>query len=245
MLCSVPNFTYVGVPIHALILLRGAWVRLWKVYPLFYFQLACSLVASNMAFWIFLRHPASYFEAYWNAQILTMLTACCSLLELSRQGFRGGGVPDRRFGRSIFCFVCLLAANGGALYWALFRGKAPSRALQAALVAFERDFRLIQALILLVLLAGLFYFGLPLGRNLKGIFFGYGIYVGSSLLTLALEARFLRWFYPFWAVLQPASYLASLLIYLFYLWSYQPAVAPSLALSVAYKDDNVIPILRA
>lgn len=219
---SVANLTYVALPFHALILVRAAQTRLWRTYPFFYFPLACSLIGAVILYWIGFRHPALYFGWYWRVQVVTMLLACGTLLELSRKGFCRRGQAGWRTGRSIYYLVYVIAASAGLIYVVFFQNLPRTKATQVAMVVFERDFRVFQALVLLVLLAAVLYFGVPLGRNLTGILLGYGIYIGSSLITLEFESRFGS-FHDIWAILQPWSYVASLVIYLVCLWSYRPA----------------------
>jgi hypothetical protein len=75
---------------------------------------------------------------------------------------------------------------------------------------------------------GIFYFGVPLGRNVKGILVGYGIYVGASLVTLAVESHFPAHFLGIWNQMQPLAYNFTLLVYLISLWHYSPAPSPQL-----------------
>lgn len=89
-------------------------------------------------------------------------------------------------------------------------------------IALERDFRLIQTALLLGMTAAVFYFGLPLGRNLGGMLVGYGVYVASNLVTLTLESHFSTWFETAWSFLQPILYCAAITIYLWALWRYSP-----------------------
>lgn len=54
----------IGMAVMALILLRGYWTRLWSKYPLFYFPLACSFVATvAVTPWI-LVHDRAMCELY-------------------------------------------------------------------------------------------------------------------------------------------------------------------------------------
>lgn len=205
----------------AVVLVRGAWRALWKKYPFFYFPLLGNMVASAVvAPWVLL-HYRSMYGWYWAMQFATMFAACGNFLEILRHGF--SIAPNARlFAQSVrymvlgvvgvFATLCLIGPRG--------------REHQRQFILFERDFRTIQAFLLLVLVAGIFYFGIQLGKNVKGILLGYGIYIGSSLVALALDSRFPSSFSPAWQVLQPLAYVVSLLIYLFSLWTYGPAAAP-------------------
>ena len=228
MAYTLAGLSYAGLPVHALILVRGVWAKLWRVYPFFYIPLGLSLIGGVSLYWISFRHPDLFFSAYWRVQIVTMLLACGSLVELSTKGFDTSDKSATAIGRLIRHLVYLVAGGAALIYVLYWRSTPKTKGTQMAMVAFERDFRVTQALILVGLVAAVLYFGIPLGRNLKGMLFGYGIYVSSSLITLALESHF-PWFHNTWATLQPWSYVASLFIYLFCLWNYEPASAPSRA----------------
>src|SRR5260370_14763009 len=53
------------------------------------------------------------------------------------------------------------------------------------LAELERDLRAIQALLLFVIVALLAYYRVPVGRNLKGISFGYGFDLCTSVMSFA------------------------------------------------------------
>lgn len=223
---SIIDLSRFGLMVQLAVVIRGFWAKMWSVYPLFYFPLACSLIGGAATDRILSRHPALYFQWYWRLQIITMFLACGSLLEISRHVFKPGDFCARKFGKSIFYAVCALTAAGALFYFASLWNAPKTKAAAIALDIFERDFRVMQAGALLVLFAGVFYFGLPLSRNLKGISVGYGIYVGSSLLTLAIRALFRSAYNPT-MVSQLGAYTLSLLIYLFCLWTYTPTGVPT------------------
>ena len=52
----------------------------------------------------------------------------------------------------------------------------------------ERDVRTVQAIFLFMILAVISYYRIPIGKNLKGMISGYGLYIVTSLFTLAIRA---------------------------------------------------------
>ena len=136
-----------------------------------------------------------------------MLLACGNIFEILRHTFPSNLVAGRFISTLKYAFLGLIvyfcvAVTYGHWVW------------QMHYLVIERDFRSLQALFMLVLLLGIYYFGLPLGREVKAIFCGYSLYIATSLATLALEARFSMRFDPYWRFLQPLSYIGSLLIFL-------------------------------
>ena len=74
--------------------------------------------------------------------------------------------------------------------------------------------------------AAVFYFGLPLGKNLNGMLVEYGIFIASDLVMLALESRFPVSFAVAGNFVQPFFYCGSLTAYMYAMWTYEPASAP-------------------
>ena len=87
-------------------------------------------------------------------------------------------------------------------------------------IVVQRDFLFTQALILLVLLQVISYYGIAMGRNLKGMVLGYGQCIGVTLITLAVRAYVGAGFQEVGSMIQQVSYLAALAIWLMNLWSY-------------------------
>ena len=96
----------------------------------------------------------------------------------------------------------------------------------AALFELERNARTVQAILLFLILAVISYYQVPLGKNIKGMIAGYGLYIVTSLSTLAIRAYAGPQFNKTWNVIQPLSFDASLMIWVVALWSYQPNPAP-------------------
>jgi len=90
----------------------------------------------------------------------------------------------------------------------------------------ERNVRTVQAVLLFGILVVVSYYNVPLGKNIKGIVAGYGLYIVTSLSTLAIRAYAGPGFNNAWNVIQPVSFDVSLAIWLIALWSYQPNPAP-------------------
>ncbi|MGA8766584.1 MAG: hypothetical protein WB559_06170 [Candidatus Acidiferrales bacterium] len=87
-------------------------------------------------------------------------------------------------------------------------------------VRLQRDFLTAQAILLFGLLQVITYYGISMGRNLKGMILGYGQALGVTLIGLALRAYIGPHFQSTWSLIQQLSYTASLAIWLVGLWSY-------------------------
>jgi hypothetical protein len=107
-------------------------------------------------------------------------------------------------------------------YAALKVGLGAVRLTAVSEAGMERDLRTVQAIFLATILAVVFYYGIGLGKNLKGLIFGFGIYVGTSLMTLALLSVLGHPFEGISERLRSGSYLFALAVWTVALWSYAP-----------------------
>ena len=213
-------WAYFASTIELAILLRGIKTRNFLRYPFFYTQFACCFLYGQIAYLIWIYAMSHYLYWYWIGQLSTAFIACGNILEILRHAF-GTGAQVRFFARCIRRTLAAVVAVFTAVYIHAMWNWPWTRP-----VHFERNFRTAQSLVLLAVLAGVLYFGLPLSRNVKGIFVGYGTYIGVSLVTLALQSQFPS-LWPYRFFLQPLSYDVALGIYLFSLWSYSPPPVPA------------------
>ena len=69
-----------------------------------------------------------------------------------------------------------------------------------------------QALVFITILGVVFHYGITIGRNLKAILMGYGLYIGVSVLMLALRSYAPDLIDTFGRTILVSSYFASLVI---------------------------------
>lgn len=208
----------VGALLEAVILIRGLLGRNVLRYPLFYlYMLSCFAVEFPIAIAYFWEPPA-YPRWYWRANFLTMLTGCGIFIEVLRYSLAHPRLKTIRRGAMAF-LVASICAFGVAYIrtHAIVHMRIVNQRL-------ERDFRLGQALLLVGILAVIVYWGFPVGRNLKGMLLGYGLFVGTSLVVLAIQLYEQPAYRLGWATVQPASYLVALTIWAITLWTYNPNI---------------------
>lgn len=204
-----------GSLLQALILFRGFRGRILAQYPFFYAQLAVGFIVGSSICATSVLDPVSYGRWYWAGQLLTMFIACGIILEILRHS-----LSQHRFLKTfantirmilfvvVFCF-----AMAYLIIPAIWR-------VEATKIFFERDFRAFQAILLLVILGKIFFNRVPISRNLRGIFLGYGLYVAASLMVLSLRLYEGPGFNSRWYFLQPLSYVISAAIWAGSLWTY-------------------------
>jgi hypothetical protein len=212
---------WIGSLLEALILFRGFRARILATYPFFYAQLALVFIVGFSIYAGSVVDPASYGRWYWAGQFLTMFVACGIILEilrnpLARYTFLKTFTKTVRLVlfAAVFCFVTVYLMIPAV------------RRVETTNVLFERDFRAFQAILLLTILGGIFFHRVPIGRNVKGMFLGYGLYVATSLIALSVRLYEGPGFDLRWYFLQPLSYTISVAIWAFSLWTYHPDPAP-------------------
>jgi hypothetical protein len=206
-----------GFALELCILIRGLRTRMVARYPYFYFYIFC-VAAGSVALYAMLpvKSPL-YRKYYWPIELVTAVAGCAVVLEiltLALASYLGAARFLRR--------LCLVVLGAVICYgW----GRAALGGLGTA-VRTERDLRLIEALFLAAMLVVVSFYGVRLGRNLKGLIFGFGSYIGVSLMASAAYAVFGSRFFIVNSYLQTGTYLCALVVWTLALWSYAPNPVP-------------------
>lgn len=212
-----------GLACEAILLFRATAQKTWSRYPFFYSYILVSLIGALPVSAMYLSSSRSYWEWYWIAQFATLLLGCGIVLELFDHALAPypGATKLARFIVSIgFATIACFAV----LYSALsLRWTAAGTQFQM-----ERDLRTLQAVFLSAFVILVSYYRIELGKNVKGLLQGYGIYVAASLISFALRSFAGRSFNA-WLFIPPLAFDVCLLIWVIALWSYTPAPVASSA----------------
>ena len=211
-----------GEVLQLLLLVRGARAHLVGRYRFFYFYLGSVVLISIIMTAVFAMAPGSllYQRWYWPLQFLTLVTGYGVLLEIMNHVLRPYQGAER------FAKFSGVAAFGAIFCFALIAPRIMPHWSPGTVIEFERDLRCVQALFICGLLAVVFYYAIPMGTNMKGMVMGYGLYILTSLMSLAVRAYAGTGFDRVWDIAQPLSFDVSLLIWLVALWSYCPNPVP-------------------
>jgi hypothetical protein len=204
-----------GIALLALVVFRAISSRSFSKYPFFYVYSSAVLLTT-----ILLRSPALYDKWYWATQFITLVIGYGILLEILNH------VLAPYPGAEKFARTSGLVAVGVIFCFALVFPLIMPQWSAGTSIEFERDLRTVQAIFICGLLAVISYYGITIGRNMKGMIVGYGLYIVTSLVTLAMRSYAGTPFDEIWKVAQPLSYDVSLVIWMVALWSYQPNPVP-------------------
>jgi hypothetical protein len=209
-----------GIVLEAFLLVRCVRGRFYREYPGFFSYIAVVLLASILRY-SERQNPSTYALVYWYSQVVSLVAGYVVILEIYRRALRdypGAARMAQTLLMAIFVLVISKAvfASAGSTGWSIAR----------TCEELEHDLRAVQATVLIAILGLLAYYRIPLGRNLKGILLGYGIFVGMSVTLLTLRFGFGDRLPLVYRYLPAWIYLAVLMIWCTALWSYHAIPVP-------------------
>lgn len=214
------SISLAGILFQILLLFRGLKCRMIRSYPYFYAYIATSFVVTMISYFALLEYPANYAAVFWPFEFLSLFIGCGLVLEIFGHvldAYPGADKVAKALCAIVFAILFLVG------FFYLFASSSGS--LTNSEVELERNVRAAQILFFLGIVGTIFYYGIALGRNMRGMIYGYGVYLAASVVSLALRLYYhsrvdiLRSF-------RPIAFDLSLLIWLIALWSYEPNLAP-------------------
>jgi hypothetical protein len=199
-----------------MLLYRAAAGKILKVYPFFYIYVTLIFITTAVGLSVQWTNNERYRIYYWLVEAAISLLGMGITWEIHQHilAFYAG---VRRLASMLLSVIFALV---------LFVSTAGRGDGRFSLVALERDLRMVQAIVLLILFALIAFYAIPLGKNVRGIAIGYIFGVATSVLNLSLRYYLGDAFIPVWKYGRPIEYLAGLVIWCVTLWSLQPEPAP-------------------
>lgn len=223
---------WLGILLEALLLVRGLQEKLVRHFPIFYSYILFVFVEEFLRFSVYRWFSSHYSQVYWATQFLSLVIGSAVILEIYRVGLRsfpGTARMARYLLLIVFgaVFAKTLANPSGGLFWWFAKRS----------LVLERNLRIVQALAILTLVSLFLWYAIPFGKNLKGIVFGYGLFIAMSIVQLTLSYTWgnIRLFWPY---VQPVSYLLVLGLWASALWSVQPVPEGKPAMQL--EDDYAV-----
>ncbi len=208
---------WLGTGLALTLLIRGTWSGWHRRCPVFFGYLGWVAVTSLAGCFVFRMAGPIYPVYYWFCHLVGVVLGFAVLCELCGQILETfPGV--RRLALLVLAafFVALISKTimnvaGVSDDW-----------YRVTTVEVTRHFRFAQALLLVILVGILFYYRIPLERGIRGIFLGYGAYVGVSLIGLSVRAYGGATLHAYWRFAQQVAYIAVLCVWLAAVWRRRP-----------------------
>jgi len=210
-----------------LLLYRACQQKLLTRYIYFYAYIGGVFGSEAIRQYLYYWRPTLYVNVWWISEFATAVLGFGITWEVFSQMLR----PYRGVQR-MARFVLAILVSGIVFNAVIELSNTRFSALVPTTIELERNLRVVQALLVLVLLALVIYYELPVGRNLRWMLIGYGSYLGLQVILLTILSAFGDW--PLGrGVLPSVEYCATLIIWVIGMWS----VAPNPASSCALEED--------
>ena len=209
---------------EALILFRCLKTGIVRSYPLFFAYLSCVFLG-DLALPPLSRilAPQPYAISYWTKEFVCVIAGYAVVMEIVERAFAYFDGP-KRLGRNAALLI-FAAIVGLTALRAAFEA-APKTV--GAWIDIEANLRAAELVILSIVIAVIFYYSVPIGRNLKGIIVGYGFCTVAVAMNEAIRSFAGHSFEAAFTHIWSYSYLVSLVVWAATLWSRQPNPAAGL-----------------
>lgn len=217
-------FPCAAILLEGLLLFRFLKKRFSHRYPYLVSFVVFDFLCNIILFPVNLYKPQWFAGVYWRMESLSLFFRLFVNWEFYR------GVFGRRSALYDIGWKVLLAVELFALPAVLVLSwtqvSTVHFSFQHLSPVVEQYFSLVQAFLLLTPAAVACYYCLAWGRNMRGLGFGFGIYLLVRTVNFASLQAF-RGFLPYWQLLTPISFIGMIGIWLWAFWEYAPS--PELA----------------
>ncbi len=202
---------FVGLLLSGALVWRALAGRWWRAYPVVFAYFLLTF-AHGVSGWLIYAHMPSFYATFrWVMEALYVAFG----FGLIRQVY--AAVPQQYPG--VVQIIKMIAQRIAALA-PLFLALALflSRREPLTLDTLERNFRLVQAILIVTVFGLVTYYGIPLSRNLQALLRGYGFYLAVFIV------RYTLWplqYGGLWQFVMPVAYMTAQIIWLTGLWRYE------------------------
>ncbi len=233
---------WVCILVELAIIARGLQSKTVTKFPFFYLYIASLFFSDCPLYFVYVFDPKSYAHLNWNAGLLNLVLGSGVLLEIFRHAllpYPGAERFARITGVVVFLIIFSVLLAGLVLDPGVF---------QTPLLmnnSLERNLLAVQGIFLCCLIAIIRYYKIALSRNVLGIALGYGLCTGLTLAAVSIRLYAGAAFNSTWVLLQPLSYLLSLLLWAGAMWYYQPEVPHTAGVALGLSDyDSFVTATR-
>ncbi|MBZ5580534.1 MAG: hypothetical protein LAP40_28630 [Acidobacteriia bacterium] len=201
----------------------------WGEYPYYFTYLTCVLASDLIRLLVRVAYARAYGQEYWISEFITAIIGFGVAWEVydhvfSR--FRGA----KRMARSVLSILLIAIVMNAFVKLA----GDPLNRLVPTTQDLLRNIRVAQVFLLVALLSLIVHYRLPMGRNVRYLLVGYGLYIGIHMVTLTLPSEFLT-AEGGGDALAGLEYCVTLCIWCVGMWSYHPDPTPGFSLELDYE----------
>jgi hypothetical protein len=224
---------FAGIVLELLLVVRGIQHNLIRRYPIF-FSYISFVFLSDILMFSFHFSAGVYLYLYWVTEFLGLLLGCLVVFEFYRVAL--SSYPGTaRMTRALLTLLFLLAMTKTIISTA----SVPRWWFNTTPAQVEGVLRVCELLAILSLTILLLVYSIPVGKNLRGILIGYGVFTSWSVICLALVAMGVAKADSLWSYTFAFSYLITLVVWTVSLWSYQPNPVPDRAIPLEQEYQRV------
>jgi hypothetical protein len=186
----------------------GGWWRAYAVVFSYFVLVTVHSIAVWLVYWF---RPGMYTAYYWISEGLFVVFGFGLIWQVYAsipQQYPGVGQIIKTIGQGVAAAAPLFLLLTVVL----------SRHGTVTLDVLERNFRALQAILILIVFGLATYYGIPLSRNLSAVVRGFGLYSAIFIVRYTVGPM---GFGGLWAYVIPLGYIAAQIIWLRGLWSYE------------------------
>jgi hypothetical protein len=214
-----------GILLEGTILFRCFRTGSFRQYPFFCVYLSCIFVTDIGLFPAYkLVSPSVFRTCYWAKEFVCVIAGYAVIMEIIETAFARFDGP-KKLGRNAG-LITFAAIVGITALQAGFQ-RAPNSVQTSIQV--EANLRGAELILLSIVIGVIFYYSVPVGRNLKGIIVGYGICTAAVVMNEAIRTFAGPSFQPAFSTIWSYSYVLALGVWAAALWSYEPNPVPESA----------------
>jgi hypothetical protein len=216
-----------GVALEVCILWRLVRTSLWRQFPYFSFYVAYVFAATLFLYFVQTFRPALYRALFWGDEIISIPLRFLVIWDVFRYTFPKGSALYRTAYRGFMTVALALLVFAVGSFWSY----ETYTEFHVIIPALDRSFGFAQAVMILTILFAAGYFGLPLGRNLRGLAVGFGVYASLVTANNAMIDLLKQRYMPYWTFISVTSFVLTLAIWAWAVWveAPNPQVVPRIA----------------
>jgi|GEM_PF-3741905 len=201
----------VGLLFSGALVWRGLKASWWRAYPVVFAYFLITFLHAVGGWLVYSLLPNQYATFRWGMESLYIILGFGLIWQVYAaipQQYPGVGRIVKLVAQGVAAAVPIMLALA-----VIVSGPRPM-----TLDMVERNFRVLQAGLILVVLGLALYYSIPLSRNLQALTQGYGLYLAVFLV------RYTFWpmkYGGFWQFVMPFAYIGAQLVWLRGLWHYK------------------------